>query len=109
LHCGTTPSADYPLLDHQHPTRRPETNRKSWANQRLSYARQTPIKINNQLGALLRIIETGDAKPTDQSYVVYKELSAQLDAIKQRLDAILTTEVTQFNSAATTSAQPPIK
>jgi hypothetical protein len=68
-----------------------------------------PIKINNQLGALLRIIETGDAKPTDQSYVVYKELSAQLDAIKQRLDAILTTEVTQFNSAATTSAQPPIK
>jgi hypothetical protein len=48
-----------------------------------------PIKINNQLAALMRVIETGDAKPTDQSYVVFKELSAQLDAIRVRLDELL--------------------
>jgi len=68
-----------------------------------------PIKINNQLGALLRIIETGDAKPTDQSYVVFKELSARLDEIKQRLDAILKNDVAQFNNAATTATQQILK
>ncbi len=68
-----------------------------------------PIKINNQLAALLRIIETGDAKPTDQSYFVFKELSARLDEIRQRLDAILNNDVAQFNSAAAAAAQPAIK
>ena len=48
-----------------------------------------PIKLNNQLAALLRVIETGDAKPTDGSYVVFKELSTQLDSIKQRLDQLV--------------------
>ena len=68
-----------------------------------------PIKINNQLAALLRIIETGDAKPTDQSYVVFKELSAQLDAIKQRLDALLKNDLEQFNQAATKAGQSAVK
>jgi photosystem II stability/assembly factor-like uncharacterized protein len=45
-----------------------------------------PIKLNNQIAALERVIETGDAKPTDQSYVVYKELKARLEALKARLD-----------------------
>jgi uncharacterized protein (DUF3084 family) len=48
-----------------------------------------PIKLNNQLAALARSIETGDAKPTDASYVVFKELSARLDALKARLDEAL--------------------
>jgi photosystem II stability/assembly factor-like uncharacterized protein len=68
-----------------------------------------PIKINNQLAALLRVIETGDAKPTDQSYVVFKELSAQMDAIKQRLDAILSSDLSTFNTAATAAGQPAIR
>jgi photosystem II stability/assembly factor-like uncharacterized protein len=68
-----------------------------------------PIKINNQLGALLRIIETGDAKPTDQSYVVFKELSQRLDAIKAHLDEILKSDLTQFNNAATSAGQTPVK
>jgi len=68
-----------------------------------------PIKINNQLAALLRIIETGDAKPTDQSYVVFKELSAQLDAIKQRLEAILNGDLTTFNNAATAAGQATVR
>ena len=44
-----------------------------------------PIKLNNQLAALERSISTGDARPTDQSYVVYKELNERLDALKARL------------------------
>ena len=38
-----------------------------------------PIKINNRIAALWRSVETGDAKPTDASYQVAKELSADLD------------------------------
>ena len=67
-----------------------------------------PIKLNNQLGALLRVIETGDAKPTDQSYVVFKELSALLDAIKQRYDEILKNDLAAFNRAAIAEGQTPI-
>ena len=37
-----------------------------------------PIKLNNRLAALGRSIETGEAKPTDGAYKVYKELSADL-------------------------------
>ena len=38
-----------------------------------------PIRLNNKLAALQGIVESGDAKPTDQSYAVFKELSARLD------------------------------
>jgi photosystem II stability/assembly factor-like uncharacterized protein len=48
-----------------------------------------PIKLNNQIAALMRVIETGDAKPTDQSYVVYKELTERLEKLKARLDATM--------------------
>jgi photosystem II stability/assembly factor-like uncharacterized protein len=48
-----------------------------------------PIKLNNQIAALMRVIETGDAKPTDQSYVVYKELTERLQKLKDRLDATM--------------------
>ena len=46
-----------------------------------------PIKLNNQMAALARSIETGDARPTDQSYVVFRELSERLAAIRARLTA----------------------
>ena len=68
-----------------------------------------PIKINNQLGALLRTIETGDARPTDQDYTVFKELSAQLDAIRQRMDAVLNSDLAAFNNAAKSAGQAVVK
>ena len=60
-----------------------------------------PIKLNNQLAALARSIETGDAKPTDASYVVFKELTARLDALKVRLDEALKTNLVQVNDLLT--------
>ena len=33
-----------------------------------------PIKLNNRLAALRRSVETGDARPTDAAYVVFKEV-----------------------------------
>lgn len=56
-----------------------------------------PIKLNNQIAALMRVIETGDAKPTDQSYVVYKELTQRLEAIRKRYEEILKTDTNGFS------------
>ncbi len=56
-----------------------------------------PIKLNNKLAALQGIVEGGDAKPTAQSYEVFKELSARLDKELARLDAALRTDVEAFN------------
>ena len=51
-----------------------------------------PIKLNNRLAALWRSVESGDAKPTDASYNVYNELSADLDRQMAELDALLKTK-----------------
>jgi photosystem II stability/assembly factor-like uncharacterized protein len=55
-----------------------------------------PIKLNNQIAALMRVIETGDAKPTDQSYVVFKELNDRLEAIRKRYEEILKSDTNGF-------------
>ncbi|HEY6392530.1 MAG TPA: glycosyl hydrolase, partial [Bryobacteraceae bacterium] len=60
-----------------------------------------PIKLNNQLAALARSIETGDAKPTDASYIVFQELNARLDALKARLADALTNNLAQVNGLLT--------
>ena len=57
-----------------------------------------PIKLNNQLAALMRVIETGDAKPTDQSYVVFKELNARLEEIRKRYEEILKSDTNGFSA-----------
>jgi photosystem II stability/assembly factor-like uncharacterized protein len=56
-----------------------------------------PIRLNNKLAALQGIVESGDYKPTDQSYAVFKELSGQLDKQLARLDAAIKTDVAAFN------------
>jgi len=50
-----------------------------------------PIRLNNRLAALQRSVETGDARPTAAAYVVFKELSAELDRELAELDATLKT------------------
>ena len=55
-----------------------------------------PIKLNNQIAALMRVIETGDAKPTDQSYIVFKELNDRLEAIRTRYEEILKSDTNGF-------------
>jgi photosystem II stability/assembly factor-like uncharacterized protein len=57
-----------------------------------------PIRLNNKLAALQGIVEGGDARPTDQSYAVFKELSGRLDKELAKLDALLTGELAAFNA-----------
>ena len=48
-----------------------------------------PIRINNKIAALGSVVGGADARPTDQSYAVYKILSAQLDVQLRDLSTTL--------------------
>jgi hypothetical protein len=68
-----------------------------------------PIRLNNKLAALQGTVESGDAKPTDQSYAVFKELSGRLDKQLARLEGMLKTELPAFNKVLTDRKLEPIK
>lgn len=68
-----------------------------------------PIKLNNQIAALRRSIETGDGRPTAQSYIVFKELSAQLGALQTNLNEIITKDLAQLNKTLVDRMLDPIR
>ncbi len=55
-----------------------------------------PIKLNNRLASLRRSVESGDARPTDGAYKVFKELSAELDGHLQKLNKVMNDQVSAF-------------
>ena len=48
-----------------------------------------PIKLNNKLAALQRVVESGESKPTAGSYTVFKELKEELAKELNELEKIL--------------------
>jgi hypothetical protein len=56
-----------------------------------------PIRLNNKLAALGGVVSRSETPPNDQSYAVYEELAAQIDAQLQRLAQIMKTDVGAFN------------
>jgi hypothetical protein len=56
-----------------------------------------PIRLNNKLAALAGVVGSAEAAPTAQSYVVYDEVAALIDAQLQRLAQIMKTDVPAFN------------
>ena len=56
-----------------------------------------PIKLGNKLGALLRVVSSGDGKPNASSYDVYKLQKGQLDAIMARYDAVIAVDLPRIN------------
>ncbi len=56
-----------------------------------------PIRLNNKLAALAGVVSSADTAPTDQSYAVYDELVAQIDAQLATLAQIMRTDVPAFN------------
>jgi photosystem II stability/assembly factor-like uncharacterized protein len=67
-----------------------------------------PIRINNRMAALGRSVQSGDAPPTVASYVVFKELSAELDAELRRLDQVVARDVAAFDRASATHGLAPL-
>ena len=56
-----------------------------------------PIKLNNKIAHLAYVIESADAKPTDQTYAAFKELSGELQAELEALNKSMTTDVPAVN------------
>jgi hypothetical protein len=56
-----------------------------------------PIKLNNRIAALGRSVSTGDARPTAAAYVVFRELSAQLEVQLEQLQRVIGTDVEALN------------
>jgi hypothetical protein len=67
-----------------------------------------PIKINNRLAALRRSVENGDNPPTDAAYVVFKELSGELQKQLDSLAEIQRGDLANFNKALVSQKLAPV-
>jgi hypothetical protein len=67
------------------------------------------MKLNNQLAALQNLIDMGDSKPTEQDYAVYEELKALLNQILDRYNAVVVTDLAQFNQRMAARKLDPVK
>ena len=60
-----------------------------------------PIRTNNRLAALLRVVELGDGRPTANVYPIFKDLSAELKLETDKLQQALSSDLAAFNRIAT--------
>ncbi|HYH86256.1 MAG TPA: hypothetical protein VEX60_12445 [Pyrinomonadaceae bacterium] len=67
-----------------------------------------PIRLNNKLAALGGIVGSADAQPTEQSYALYDELAAKIDAQLQRLAQVMSSDLKNFNNLVRTSDIPAV-
>jgi hypothetical protein len=67
-----------------------------------------PIKLTNRLAVLRQSVDGGDSKPTDASFVVLKELSAELDQRLAELKRVEDADVAAFNRALAARKLEPI-
>jgi hypothetical protein len=59
-----------------------------------------PIKINNRIASLLRVVSTGDGKPIGNAYVIFKDVTRELKVQTDRLEQVLATDAAAFDSEA---------
>ncbi len=67
-----------------------------------------PIKLDNKIAALAGIASSADARPTDQSYEVFKALSAKADEQLTKLKDILKKDLPDFNKLVKKAEIPAI-
>ena len=48
-----------------------------------------PIRLNNKIASLGGIVDSAEARPTDGSYIVFKELSEELDKLIHEMNSVL--------------------
>ena len=68
-----------------------------------------PIKLNNQLAVLQHLVDMGNARPTDQDYGVFQELTGRLNDILGRLTSITADDLKQFNTRLAEHRLPPVQ
>jgi photosystem II stability/assembly factor-like uncharacterized protein len=57
-----------------------------------------PIKINNRLASLLRVVNTGDGKPIGNAYPIFQDLTRELKVQTDKLQQVLATDLPAFNT-----------
>jgi photosystem II stability/assembly factor-like uncharacterized protein len=67
-----------------------------------------PVLLDNKIAALASVVASADARPTDQSYQVFKELSAKADEQLQRLRSIIERDLPEFNELVKKAKIPAI-
>ena len=67
-----------------------------------------PIRINDRLTALKESVEGGDSRPTAASFVVFRELSSNLDTQLAALRAITDQRIPAINKLLAAASQKPI-
>jgi hypothetical protein len=68
-----------------------------------------PIRLNNKLAALQGTVESGDYKPTAQSYEVYRELSAKLETQFGRMNTLTKMDLSALNRLLAAAGLPPVQ
>jgi hypothetical protein len=64
--------------------------------------------LNNRLSSLRRSVETGDARPTDASYVVFNELSGELSKLLDAKNLIRNNSLTLLNEKLVKAGLSPV-
>ena len=67
-----------------------------------------PIKLNNKLAALGASIAGSDDQPTAQAYLVYNDLTAQINAQLARFAKVKSEEIAEFNKQFAAKSLPVI-
>jgi hypothetical protein len=67
-----------------------------------------PLRLNAKLAALSGFVDSADAAPTRQTYEVFDDLAARIDAQLTRLRHVIATDLASVNRLIRDSDVPPI-
>jgi hypothetical protein len=67
-----------------------------------------PIKINNRLASLLRVVETGDGRPTSNVGPIFADIQQELKAQADKLQQALMADLPRFNQMAQKLGLQPV-
>lgn len=67
-----------------------------------------PIMLDNKIAALASVVGMADARPTGQSYQVFRELSSQADTQLGQLNLLLKRDIPDFNAMVRNADIPAV-
>jgi hypothetical protein len=67
-----------------------------------------PIKTNNRLASLLRVVQAGDGRPTSNTTPIFTDLKVELKAETDRLQRVITTYLPRFNEVVRRLGLEPV-
>jgi hypothetical protein len=68
-----------------------------------------PIMLNNKLAALMGVVESGESRPTNQSYAVFEYLSGKLQRELDRMAEIVAGTVGRLNEMLREEGLDPVR